>query len=1179
MSSHNLDKDLVDKRLKQIVSEDHDLKYQNKHKDSYQSLSGVLSKFQLDHSNMNSASVSPNESNENLKGLSVNPSFRTINSRLQLQEALPTDGHTDTVPNSRAVSTNFYIDSDLEESHIENEDVQFHPQPLLHNDSNDKSINQVLKEEDDELELFRETRKGYFEGLYPATNEYDSYLLKHRHFEQKDKASISPNSSLDDKVDDEDFDFDEDIREYEHNLQLNQNRLIFNIMSFDTNDYKSLSFLQRQLILIKHNYTKILKVSLSFFIAMLLCTIPKCRQWLMNNSLENASLIWFLPLAVLLHHPAHFFSIQIDITLQALIGGMLGLSWSLLALLIATSNLSLVNNTHGSGALLWLSMFLALVLSYWVSNTFRRLVYGCTTFGIAALYYHTINLQKKLFQTEDSMEIIKSIHRHWKDVVWPFAVPYAFGLLVSFVVSMVVFPEYDNQSLLMSFNSTMFKIGEFIEMISDPNDQYENIIRIKQDLVKLKNFDFMTQFVEHMRVWKYTHYSNSQVKLIRDHLIELTTLIRAMPVKEGYEACFVLEGSHIKDVFEDGLKQSLGTMQDLLKTASLYLNENVKSLSADTIQKHRSLIEILKTQTIKLDDIYDNYDIPKHISENKQVLSITTTNGLLLIKSIRSIAKHLIALSLDIEEIHTSVQTSTMTFQKPTLGFITAMRTLYQQCKLDQGSGDKYDTAHSISETERIIEEVYNTYTSKYISSNLKYSDPQENTYKLRKSMKDGMGRNRFIDDDGFIRASSKHDFRSKTSVSDVRYYLWMIKDAVLSDSLWYAFKIAFVMTFMMLPCWLLQSFEWFSHYQLFTCGVMFHVLNNKNNIGGFEILFLRAFTCLIGCFLGFVANVMKPFCSAYIVCWISAMLAIITSHFSFNHQYTKNGTILLVSFTIIVCQPWDYDTSSFNAEIGKHGSYSLSKIWKDTWVTSLGLLIACVASVLINWVLEAKSTYTRITESISDVIKHLGDDFQLIVDRFLYKDYKDETTVLDNEFSRALELRLTNEVIKLENLILKSLIEHNSFIHKPFDKIQYLRVLNVCKKILENLIQARQEVQYFDVYNADLDFNMTLFLSTFRISSVSTCCYNFFLLSNSFRSESKLPVFLPNGILSRKKLYDKMALLEIQANETLLSQKRQSITNDELIHGMAFSQVFTDISVNLEKLVLESKKILGEED
>lgn len=76
--------------------------------------------------------------------------------------------------------------------------------------------------------------------------------------------------------------------------------------------------------------------------------------------------------------------------------------------------------------------------------------------------------------------------------------------------------------------------------------------------------------------------------------------------------------------------------------------------------------------------------------------------------------------------------------------------------------------------------------------------------------------------------------------------------------------------------------------------------------------------------------------------------------------------------------------------------------------------------------------------------------------------------------------------------------------------------------------------------------------------------------------SNSKLPAFLPNTILSRKKLYDKMALLETQADESLLAKKMQNITNDELVHGMAFSQAFTDINKNLEKLIIESKKILG---
>ncbi len=49
---------------------------------------------------------------------------------------------------------------------------------------------------------------------------------------------------------------------------------------------------------------------------------------------------------------------------------------------------------------------------------------------------------------------------------------------------MLIFPEYINQTLLNSFNSTMYKVGELIEMMGESSDQYENIIRVKQDLVK-----------------------------------------------------------------------------------------------------------------------------------------------------------------------------------------------------------------------------------------------------------------------------------------------------------------------------------------------------------------------------------------------------------------------------------------------------------------------------------------------------------------------------------------------------------------------------------------------------------------------------------------------------------------------------------------------------------------------
>lgn len=1153
--------EIIDKRLKKISDENDDLSYQNKFKESYQSLSGVLSSFNEGHSNSHQESENLNESNS--KGsLIPNSSFRTFNSRLQLQDALPMDNMKQYIKgNEDTESPQFYIDSDIEEN--SNDDAQFHPQPLVQQENDDDSMDQVINENDDELELFRETRKGYFEALYLETNDYESSTSNKNNL--NNESSIS---SMDEREN------DEDIREYEHKLKESQNRMFLNILSFDVDDYKSLPFLQRQINLFRDNGKRILKFSLAYFIAMILCTIPKCRKWLTHNSSKNASLVWFLPLAVIIHHPAHFFSIQIEITLQAIVGGMLGLSWSLLALFVATSNLTLVNNTHGSGALLWLSMFLATIFSYWLSNTFRRLLYVGITFSIATIYYHSINLQKDLFNTSVSLKIISSIHRDWKGLVWPFAVPYIIGLALSLCTSLLVFPEYNNQSLLDSFNSSMFKIGDFFEMINDTNDQYENILRFKQDLVNIKNFDFINEFVEHGRVFKLTHFSNDQLKLIRDHLIELTTLIRSMALKEGYYSCFYFNNNQLSDVFEHDLRQCLTLMQQLFKNSSFFLNENTQKVKEVTLNSQKSLTMNLKTIISIIDERYENFDIIKKLNESKEEISIDTTNGLLLIKSIRSIAKHLIALSLDIQDIYEVAKVTRLNLQKPTLSFATALRTLFRQCQADQGSGDKYDTIHSIEETERIMDEIYNTYTSKYITSNTRFIN-NEGKLKIRKTMMDGISRNRFIDDFGFIRASSSLDFRSKTSVSDMRFLFWKVKNTIFNDNLWYGLKVSFVMTFFLLPAWLLQSFEWFSHYQIYTCTLMFHILNNKNNIGGFEIVVLRLLTCFVGCFLGFVANVMKPFSNYYIVCWLSVMLVIFTSHLLFNHQYSKNGTILLLTFTIIVCTPLD-DSYIINGDddFSKH----LHIIWKDSWITSLGLFIASIASVLINWVLEPKSTYVKITESVASIIKHLGDDYQLIVDRFLYKDYKDETTVLDNEFSMALELKITKEVIKLENLILKSMIEHHSFFHKPFDKIQYLRVFNTCKKILENLIQARQEVQYFDVYNADLNVNMTLFLSTFRISSVSSCCYNFFLLSNSFKNNSKLPAFLPNTILSRKKLYDKMALIETQADERLVVRKMQNISNDELVHGMAFSQVFTDINKNLEKLIIESKKILGED-
>lgn len=1064
-------------------------------------------------------------------------SFRTLKSKLQLEDALLSSPN-ESRSNSNLRNTGFYLESDGDDDSNEETRSQsivskneFLPQPFLSNDVSD-----------DKMDLFRDTRKGYFEGLFVVQpkSEKDESLLSS---DEKEEGSSHSNS------------FDSDKKNYnDYVTDYDGKRGWFNVTSLEDRYHSSkiqnLSFSQRQIYLIKKNWIKMIKFTLAYFIGLLLCVIPACRKWLVHDHFEQ-NLIWFLPLAILTHHPVHYSSIQIEITLQALLGGLLAIGWSMLALFVATCDLRLINDTFGVGPLLWLSLFVSTLMSYWLCNKFRRLLYISQTFTIAAIYFHLISVYRQLFEVPNGLFLTDVMTKHWNNVIWSFSVPYAFGLVVSLFISLCIFPEYDNCLLLNSYNRMILEFALSLDNIWVEN---HNLKEAKEKLIKLNNFEFLKQYSEHRRIFKFTSFTNDQMKIIRDDLIGLMSIIRSMPT-EDIRGCFSFK-CEISDIFGKELKEIIGKIVILMKMNSQVLSEKNR-VTADFLKDQESLILFLKTATMNLDTLYECYELPA----NKNELSLMTVNSLLFINSIKTTSKNIIALSLDINEI--AKNSSQKTIQWPIMALSSALKTLFAQCRLDQGSGDEYDTQHVSDEATNIINEIYNTYTSNYPGKN---SSNDGLGFKIRPSVASTLDRNKFIDDQGFIRAVNLEDFRSKTTTNELNHKIWILKTSIINDSLWYAFKIAFIFTFILLPGWIPCSYKWFSKYQIWSGCILFHILNNKNNIGGFEIIFLRVLTCLVGCFLGWVANMMKPFSSPYIIMFIGGLFTLVCSHFYFNHHFTKNGNIALISFTIVVAQPW-----GLNHESTAH-------VWKHTWTSSLSLLIAALMSVLINWILESKSTYTRINDSMSELIAHLGFDYQLIVDRYLYKDNKDVPTILDNEYSNVLEIRLTEEIMKLENLIHKSFIEHRAFFHKPINKVGYLELVATCKAMLENLIEARQEVQFFDVYNADLDKGMTNFLVTFRTASVSSCCYNFFTLSNCYKSLCPLSNYMPNSIMARKQMYDKMEFYEKNASKNLSESKKANISNDELIHGMAFSQAFTNVTVNLEKLVDQSKGLLGEE-
>ena len=268
------------------------------------------------------------------------------------------------------------------------------------------------------------------------------------------------------------------------------------------------------------------------------------------------------------------------------------------------------------------------------------------------------------------------------------------------------------------------------------------------------------------------------------------------------------------------------------------------------------------------------------------------------------------------------------------------------------------------------------------------------------------------------------------------------------------------------------------------------------------------------------------------------------------------------------------------------------SMIWKNTWITGIALLIGVLLSIPTTWLVWSFKTRRELRLAMSSLLSYISQSYQSVTDRYLYRDIDDDPTDLTLRLSNIREVRLYQSLIAARNLLERAKQEPNYI--SNFKPYLYEDLIDNCMVLLEKVIEARISGQYFEVWENDADEEITHALLSLRRDSVSSVIFVFYILSNCFRSKNKIPKYLPNPMLSRKKLYDfinKFESLRKSQLENSTSPFKKSylksnyaVTKDiekthwTEVHGMAFSRAYTDFTFHLYRVVKLSREILGEE-
>lgn len=120
----------------------------------------------------------------------------------------------------------------------------------------------------------------------------------------------------------------------------------------------------------------------------MICVIRPSGRWIGHE------FRYFLPIAVLIHHPVRNIGVQLEMTISSIIGASFGLGWSALAWYVSTATKPTANY---QGGILFQSLTMALLFAIWLRSVYRRFFYFTTSFSISIIFTHTVRLASSKF--------------------------------------------------------------------------------------------------------------------------------------------------------------------------------------------------------------------------------------------------------------------------------------------------------------------------------------------------------------------------------------------------------------------------------------------------------------------------------------------------------------------------------------------------------------------------------------------------------------------------------------------------------------------------------------------------------------------------------------------------------------------------------------------------------------
>lgn len=745
---------------------------------------------------------------------------------------------------------------------------------------------------------------------------------------------------------------------------------------------------------------KLLKSFLPFFIAYILCLVPRIRSWLGRYS-------YIMCLSAIINHSGRTIGAEIDGAVLTIVGSATGLGWGAFALWLSDST-GVARRGYGGILAAFLFLFMgtiAALRSYYIRS--YQLVLSA---GMAVSY---------TVLAETSQEV------NWKKLL-SYGVPWLFGQAIALLVCCVVFPDAGARPLAVSLHDAFAVMQrglvlpqqdsvtlhrQLAQTFVDLSQAYRDLVldisvtRFRpMDVMLLRNrmqavirsllalkmenhlFDDFHRSREHNTSMTREHIStNSHLytsqlgrstqsagNLASDMIIDIDSPQRRQRSNTIEDAAILIASklSHPTMELLSSMRTSLVRCDAVLMGMSGYRKYlgPPESVSSDLIGALTRIRQAMIKYDEEEDALMEHPALPPTYSDHPEVVEL-----FLFVHPIRQAATSIEALLVKVMEMQQ--RHPSWRIYLPSYPFTKSLQRTNAQVRHDRGgltAGFYFRSQEQLARSMRGMANIYKPWPRKDHS----HAEPES---KMDVTRTNTMGK---YEEEEELARDRKSNIPRETRL---RYRLWTVLHRLQGFETRFALKVAITTSLLSVPAWLSQSRGWWNTNESWWAVVIVWVMSHPRVAGNLQDLVTRALLGVLGALWGglsYEAGKGNP----YVMAVFAAIYMIPMIYRYTQSSHPRSGIVGCISFVVV----------SLSAKTAD----GLPSVAQIAWTRGLAFVIGVVAAVVVNWVLWPFVARHELRKAISAMLVYSSIIYRGVVAKYVYYESGEEPGPKDIERS-----------------------------------------------------------------------------------------------------------------------------------------------------------------------------------